>query len=64
MAENLIKWITPVRERRINYEQHPKKVLEILDQGSEQARKSAKQTIERVRDAIFNWPRKRSEISG
>jgi tryptophanyl-tRNA synthetase len=64
MAENLIKWITPVRERRINYEQHPKKVLEILDQGSEQARKSAKQTIERVRHAIFNWPRKRSEISG
>jgi tryptophanyl-tRNA synthetase len=64
MAENLIKWIAPVRERRLNYEQHPKKVLEILDTGSELARKSAKQTMQRVHDSMFNWPRKRQEISG
>ena len=62
MAENLIKWIAPVRERRLNYEQHPKKVLEILDDGSEKARESAKQTMQRVREAIFHWPQKRSEI--
>lgn len=64
MAENLIKWITPVREKRLDYEHHPKKALEILDQGSAKARESAKQTMQRVRDAIFNWPRKRNEISG
>jgi len=63
MAENLIKWIAPVRERRLNYEAHPKNALEILDAGSAKARKSAQQTLERVRNAIFNWPRKRAEIS-
>jgi tryptophanyl-tRNA synthetase len=62
MAENLIKWITPVRERRLDYEQHPKKALDILDAGSAKARESAKQTMERVRTAIFNWPRKRAEL--
>jgi tryptophanyl-tRNA synthetase len=62
MAENLIKWITPVRERRLDYEQHPKKALEFLDAGSAKARESAKQTMERVRTAIFNWPRKRAEL--
>ena len=62
MAENLIKWITPVREKRLNYEHHPKKALEILDAGSAKARESAKLTMRRVRDAIFNWPRKRAEL--
>jgi len=62
MAENLIKWITPVRERRLDYEAHPKKALEILDQGSAKARKSAQQTMDRVRDSIFHWPQKRAEL--
>jgi tryptophanyl-tRNA synthetase len=62
MAENLIKWIAPVREKRLNYEAHPKKALEILDQGSTKARESAKLTMQRVRDSIFNWPRKRAEL--
>jgi tryptophanyl-tRNA synthetase len=63
MAENLIKWIAPVREKRLDYEAHPKKALEILDQGSAKARESAKQTMQRVRESIFNWPRKRAELS-
>jgi tryptophanyl-tRNA synthetase len=63
MAENLIKWIAPVRERRLDYEHHPKKVLEILDAGSAKARESAKLTMQRVRDSIFHWPRKRAELS-
>jgi tryptophanyl-tRNA synthetase len=62
MAENLIKWIAPVRERRLDYEHHPKKALEILDQGSAKARESAKLTMQRVRDAIFNWPQKRASL--
>ena len=62
MAENLIKWIEPVRARRLNYEAHPKKALEILDAGSAKARESAKQTMDRVRNAIFHWPRKRAEL--
>src|SRR2546429_9580004 len=41
MAENLIKWIAPVRERRVKYEKNPKQVLELLDDGSNKARKIA-----------------------
>jgi tryptophanyl-tRNA synthetase len=63
MADHLIAWIAPVRERRLNYEKNPKQVLEILDAGSTSARKSAAQTMQRVRDSIFDWPSKRAEIS-
>ena len=62
MAENLIKWIAPVRDRRLDYEAHPKKALEILDAGSAKARESAKLTMQRVRDAIFHWPQKRASL--
>jgi tryptophanyl-tRNA synthetase len=64
MAENLIKWIAPVRERRVKYENNPKQVLEILDAGSKKARVVAQGTMERVREAVFGWKKKRDEISG
>ena len=64
MADNLIKWIAPVRERRVEYEKNPKRVLEVIDQGSQKARRIAQQTMTRVREAVFSWDRKRSEISG
>ena len=62
MAENLIRWIAPVRERRVKYEKNPKQVLELLDQGSNKARKVAQGTMERVREAVFGWEKKRKEI--
>jgi len=64
MAENLIKWIAPVRERRVKYEKNPKQVLELLDEGSKKARKVAQGTMERVREAVFGWEKKRKEIDG
>ena len=64
MAENLIKWIAPVRERRVKYEKNPKQVLEILDAGSKKARAVAQGTMERVRESVFGWEKKRAEISG
>jgi tryptophanyl-tRNA synthetase len=64
MAENLIKWIAPVRERRVKYEKNPKQVLEILDAGSKKARAEAQGTIERVREAVFGWEKKRKEVVG
>jgi tryptophanyl-tRNA synthetase len=64
MAENLIKWIAPVRERRVKYENDPKGVLEILDEGSRKARAVAQGTMERVREAVFGWDKKRKEIGG
>jgi tryptophanyl-tRNA synthetase len=62
MAENLIKWIAPVRERRLDYEQHPKKALDVLDAGSAKARESAKQTMQRVRESVFHWKDKRASL--
>ncbi len=62
MAENLIKWIAPVRERRVKWENNPKGVLEILDDGSSRARKVAQGTMKRVREAVFGWDKKRKEI--
>jgi tryptophanyl-tRNA synthetase len=62
MAENLIKWIAPVRERRVKWENDPKGVLEILDEGSRKARKVAQGTMERVREAVFGWEKKRREV--
>ena len=53
MADNLIKWIAPVRARRQEYEAHPGRVLEILDAGSKRARKTAQMTMERVRERDF-----------
>jgi tryptophanyl-tRNA synthetase len=63
MADHLITWIAPVRERRMEYEKHPARVLEILDEGSYQARKVAQQTMIRVREAVFGWNKKRNEVT-
>jgi len=64
MAENLIKWNATVSERRVTYEKNPKQVLELLDEGSKKARKVAQGTMERVREAVFGWEKKRKEIDG
>jgi tryptophanyl-tRNA synthetase len=64
MATNLIRWIAPVRERRMKWENDSKGVLEIINAGSQQAREVAKKTMERVRDAVFHWKDKRKELGG
>ena len=55
MADQLVKWIEPIQERRKEFEAHPEKVWGILDAGSNEARKAAKRTMKRVRNAIFKW---------
>ena len=63
MADHLIEWITPVRERRVKWEKDQKGVLEIIDEGSKRARVVARGTMERVREAVFGWEKKRAEIA-
>jgi tryptophanyl-tRNA synthetase len=53
MAESLVTWIEPIQAQRRKYEANPKEVWDILDAGSSEARKTAKRTMKRVRDAIF-----------
>jgi len=62
--DNLIKWIAPIRERRIEHEKNPARVLEILNEGSSKARDVAQKTMSRVREAVFGWDSKRKEIFG
>jgi tryptophanyl-tRNA synthetase len=64
MADHLIEWIAPIRERRLEYEKHPARVLEIIDAGSKTARVQAQATMTRVREAVFGWGKKRGEILG
>jgi tryptophanyl-tRNA synthetase len=62
MAENLIQWISPVRERRVEYEKRPARVLEMIEEGSKRARVEAKKTMDRVREAVFGWEKKKAEL--
>ncbi len=62
MADHLIQWIAPVRERRVEYERNPARVLEVIDTGSNRAREVAKVTMERVREAVFGWSKKQKEV--
>jgi tryptophanyl-tRNA synthetase len=55
MADNLVKWIEPIQARRKEFEAHPQQVWDILDAGSKKARKAARKTMKRVRNAIFQW---------
>ena len=64
MADNLIKWIEPVRARRLEFEKDPAKILQILSRGSDRARDIAQKTMSRVREAVFGWDTKRKEIFG
>ncbi len=52
MARHLIAALAPIREKRTYYEQRPGLVDEIMTEGSNRARKTARQTMERVREAI------------
>jgi tryptophanyl-tRNA synthetase len=62
MADHLIEWIAPIRERRVQYEKNPARVLEVIDTGSKRAREVAKVTMDRVREAVFGWQKKRKEV--
>jgi tryptophanyl-tRNA synthetase len=55
MADNLVKWIEPIQERRKQFEAAPQKVWDILEEGDKKARAEAKSTMKRVRNAIFKW---------
>lgn len=52
MAENLIAFLAPIREKRDYYESHPEMVTEIIQEGTAKARTVARQTMQEVRSAI------------
>ena len=52
LINNLNNFLEPIREKRKYYEEHPELVKEILNEGTEIARKKAKETMEEVRKAM------------
>ena len=52
MAENLIKGLEPIREKRRYYEERPELVEKIIKDGGEKATAVARQTMEAVRSAV------------
>lgn len=52
MADNLVKALEPVREKRSTYEAKPDLVSEIMDAGNRKAREIARNTMAEVREAV------------
>jgi tryptophanyl-tRNA synthetase len=52
MAANLIQALGPIQEKRRYYQDRPKMVAEIMDQGNRKARAVALQTMQEVRAAV------------
>src|SRR3989344_471940 len=52
LAENIIKLVSPMREKRKEYETSPEKVQEILKEGGEKARAQASAKMKEVREKI------------
>jgi len=52
MAENLNKSLAPIRERRRPYEQEPRRVWDVLEEGTRKARSLAQATIAEARAAV------------
>ncbi len=52
LAEGVIEYFAPLRERRARYEQKPELVDEIVAEGCARARRRATETMERVHDAM------------
>lgn len=51
-ADSLVRILSPMQERRKKYEQNPRLAWDILEDGSERARKVASETMNEVRGAM------------
>ena len=52
MAEHVNKFLAPILKRRKSYEEDPKRVLSILEEGTKKARSVAQATMAEVRAAV------------
>ena len=52
LAKNIIDFLEPMREKRKYYEDRPELVDELLIKGTEKARKTARETMKKVKKAM------------
>jgi tryptophanyl-tRNA synthetase len=64
MADHLIDWISPIRERRVKWENDRRGVVEIIDEGSKKARAHAQIAMRRIRNSVFHWSEMWKDMTG
>jgi tryptophanyl-tRNA synthetase len=52
LAENMIKYLAPMREKAAEWKAHPERIRQVLGDGAQTARVLAHDTMEKVRDAL------------
>ena len=52
LADNIIKHLEPIRERRRYYESHKEEVKKILEEGTNKVRNITKETLKQVKEAM------------
>lgn len=52
LAENMIKFLAPIRERAAEWKAHPERIRQVLGDGAQTARVLAHDTMEKVREAL------------
>ena len=53
LADNIIKFLAPIQEKRHYYESHPEIVDQIIKEGTARAREVAKETLRQVKEKMF-----------
>lgn len=53
LADNIIKFLAPIQEKRAFYESHPEIVDKIIAEGTAKARKIAAETMKKVKEKMF-----------
>lgn len=53
LADNIIKFLAPIQEKRHYYESHPEIVQEIIMAGTAKAREVSKETLRQVKEKMF-----------
>ena len=53
LADNIIKFLAPIQEKRHYYESHPEVVDKIIMEGTAKARKVATETLRQVKEKMF-----------
>ena len=52
LANNIIEYLRPMREKRKYYEEHPEEVEKILKEGTKKAQEEAKVTMKEIKKAM------------
>lgn len=52
LAENMVSFLAPIRERAAQWRAHPERIREVLGDGAQTARVLAHDTMEKVREAL------------